>query len=76
LLASLGAGPLEDLLSEHPHRFVPLAASEARLNAGIRSALQSTLLCHHEVPEALLERLEASIPGFARLPECGCEAGV
>jgi hypothetical protein len=55
---------------------VPLAASEARLNAGIRSALRSTQLCHHEVPEAFLARLEAAIPGFERLSECGCEAGV
>ena len=67
-LARLGAGPLEDLLSQASQEFVPVVAAEARCNANIRTALSSVWLSERDLPDPLLRQLEAAAPGFARLP--------
>jgi hypothetical protein len=73
LLASIGAGPLEDLIADYPEPFADLVASEVQGNGNLRTALSAVWACEHFVPGHLLERLEAACPSFRRLADCGCD---
>ena len=76
LLANIGAGPLEDLISGYPEPFAELVASEVRRNASLRRALSSVWVCKHYVSVQFLALLESACPEFKGLTECGCnEAG-
>ena len=73
LLAHLGAGPIEDLLSNDGSHFGPLIASEARKNSSIRAAVSSVWLCRHDVSPPVLAALQAAVPGFRCLEACSCD---
>ena len=48
LLGAVGAGPLEDILSEHGATFVDRAETEAHTNTRFAAALRNVWLSEHE----------------------------
>ncbi|HEV2146882.1 MAG TPA: hypothetical protein VGR37_05750 [Longimicrobiaceae bacterium] len=67
-LGNVGAGPLENLLSEHATALGERVEEQARRSSRFRSALSSVWLSHGEVPPPLQERLQHLTGGRIRIP--------
>jgi hypothetical protein len=50
-LASIGCGPLEEVLLHSPDEFIPRAVAEAIRNTGLRKAMRYVTIADNEVSE-------------------------
>ena len=67
LLGYIGAGPLENLLSEHSAEFGERIADQARRDARFRAALSAVWLSHGEISPTLEARLQQLTGGKIRI---------